>query len=119
MAGVKGKSGRRPKIKDGTAFKQQKASEAQEALRRMQLFAKDIESKDRDIRAWFEANKYVYEAEYGRPHQSQDLRVKGIINFLPDDYELMTRPLLEEQKLLDEGKDATEQGEKQGKDETI
>ena len=55
-----------------------------------------------------EALIYLVDRHLGRPHQSQDLRVKGMISFLPDDYELMTRPLIEEQKLLDEGKDATE-----------
>ena len=56
----------------------------------------------------------------GRPHQSQDLRVKGLVFFSGDDYELALRKVLEgDRKLIEQystggSQDATEQEGSQG-----
>jgi len=49
-----------------------------------------------------DAQIYLIDRRMGRPKQETDLRVKGIITFTPEDYELLTRPKAEETKLIAE-----------------
>ena len=50
-----------------------------------------------------EALIYLIDRRMGRPHQSQDLRIKAaMVSFTPDEYELMTRPQIAEQELIKE-----------------
>lgn len=58
-----------------------------------------------------EALIYLIDRRMGRPHQSQDLRIKAaMVSFTPDEYELMTRPSLEEKELIGEYIDVKGQG---------
>ncbi len=50
-----------------------------------------------------EALIYLIDRRMGRPHQSQDLRIKaGVVTFTPDEYELMTRVQIAEKELIEE-----------------
>ena len=57
--------------------------------------------------------QYLIDRKLGRPHQSQDLRVTARREYSPEELELMSIPLLNEAKTLEEwSKDAVqEQGE--------
>jgi len=109
MSGIKGKSGRKAKPRSDTKWAQKKAMEAQEALIRLQNYAKDEANLKRDARAWLEANKYVYEAEHGRPHQAMDMRVKAIVATTGDDYALAVLADEEAERKLIEEHNATKQ----------
>jgi len=64
-------------------------------------------------RVRLEACLYIRDCVKGRPHQSQDLRIKGELVFRAEDYALAIRQAdIEEQKLLAEGRDGIQgQGE--------
>lgn len=47
-----------------------------------------------------EAQIYLIDRRLGRPKQETDLRVKGIIAFTAEDYELLTRPKADETRLI-------------------
>ena len=49
-----------------------------------------------------DAQIYLIDRRLGRPKQETDLRVKGIIAFTAEDYELLTRPKAEETRLIAE-----------------
>ena len=49
-----------------------------------------------------EAQIYLIDRCLGRPKQETDLRVKGIIAFTAEDYELLTRPKADETRLIAE-----------------
>lgn len=50
-----------------------------------------------------EALIYLIDRRMGRPHQSQDLRIKAaMVSFTPDEYELMTRVQIAEKELIEE-----------------
>ena len=128
MSGKPGRSGRKHKVKEGTEFSKQKAIEAQQALRRMQLIAKDEATKHQDIRLYYQANKDVYQAEYGTPPASIEQRIKANIGiFTPDDYALIGQQSAREKtflkdytpQLLEKETNATKQEEEQGEDEGI
>ena len=95
MAGIKGKSGRK-KI-PSKALKEawdNATSELPELVKTYVDLAKD--GKHIDL---FE---YICDRIMGRPKQETDLRVKGVITFTAEDYELLTRPKADETRLIAE-----------------
>ena len=95
MSGKPGRSGRRKAI-----GKQIDEAIAHLDIELVTLVDKLVERAKEGDR---EALIYLIDRRMGRPHQSIDQRVKlGAVIFTPDDYELMTRPSLAEQELIEE-----------------
>jgi len=94
MAGYKGKQGR--KKKPNTLVNEALTLVDQHLPDIFQALIKRATEGDRD------AQIYLIDRRLGRPKQETDLRVKGIIAFTPEDYELLTRPKAEEVKLIAE-----------------
>lgn len=92
MSGVKGRSGPR----------KQQSTLVNEALARIDQRLPDIFESliKKAVEGDKDAAIYLIDRRLGRPHQSIDQRVKGVILFTADDYELMSRPQAEEQKLI-------------------
>lgn len=92
MSGVKGKSGRKKTptrlVNEALALVDQRLPDIFNAL------IKRATEGDRD------AQIYLIDRRLGRPKQETDLRVKGIIAFTAEDYELLTRPKADETKLI-------------------
>lgn len=117
MSGKKGKSGRRKKqiteLADWVEANKGKVTDLLEALYTRGLEMQSVKcpkcQNSFEIKSCGDRESaiYVIDRILGRPHQSQDLRIKaGVLTFTPDDYELMTRPGLAEQELIEEHTDA-------------
>lgn len=94
MAGKPGRSGRRKAV-----GKQIDEAIASLDIELVELVNKLIEkAKDGDR----EALIYLIDRRMGRPHQSIDTRIKAsVLTFSPDEYELMTRPQIAEEELIE------------------
>lgn len=94
MSGIKGKSGRKKTpstlVNEALNLVDQKLPDIFQAL------IKRATEGDRD------AQIYLIDRRLGRPKQETDLRVKGIIAFTAEDYELLTRPKADETRLITE-----------------
>jgi len=93
MAGKPGRSGR-PKDPTNTLkyFNEQFDKNSYDLIN--QLFKLALEG-NKDILT------YCFDRRLGRPHQTQDLRVKAQRVFSPEELELINQPLIEERQLLD------------------
>ena len=94
MSGVKGKSGRKKLASTLIA----------EALEKVEENLPDIIQKliDKAMQGDKDALIYLIDRRLGRPKQETDLRVKGVIAFTAEDYELLTRPKADETRLIAE-----------------
>lgn len=95
MSGKPGRSGRRKAI-----GKQIDEAIAHLDIELVELIDKLVSKAKEGDR---EALIYLIDRRMGRPHQSQDLRIKAaMVSFTPDEYELMTRPQIADQELIKE-----------------
>ncbi len=94
MSGKPGRSGRRKAI----------GKQIDEAIAHLDIELVELIDKlvDKAKEGDREALIYLIDRRMGRPHQSQDLRIKaGVVTFTPDEYELMTRVQIAEKELIE------------------
>ncbi len=95
MSGKPGRSGRRKAI----------GKQIDEAIAHLDIELVELIDKlvDKAKEGDREALIYLIDRRMGRPHQSQDLRIKAaMVSFTPDEYELMTRVQIAEKELIEE-----------------
>ena len=93
MAGIKGKSGRRKTSRGTLAYFNEQFDKNSAKL--IDKLFQEVMTGDKNLLI------YIFDRRLGRPHQTQDLRVKAQRVFSPEELELINQPLIEERQLLD------------------
>ena len=92
LSGVKGRSGRKKTATNTVKyFNECFDKKSYQLIEKLFEFALD---GDKNLL------QYVFDRRLGKPHQSQDLRVRAERVYSPDELQLMSQPLLDEAKLL-------------------
>ena len=94
MSGKKGRSGPRPSL----------TTQVNRALEQVDANIEAIFQSliTRALQGDKEACIYLIDRRMGRPHQSQDLRVKAERVYSPEELQLMNAPLLDQSKLIEQ-----------------